>query len=383
MTAARSRGAGLTFGLALDLGAPGRSLRQVADGLQPIVDLAERRRFASLWVGEIYAPTPGAWAAPSSLAMLSWLAARTTTIGLGTGVLLVPAWHPLRLAYEAAVVDQLSAGRLTLGVGLGSRELWRRFGRDGVPGALMDATLNAVRALWTGSDGHHHDGLDIDGPVHPRPCQAGGPPILVGGLAPAAARRAARFDGWYAATNHHFGSQLRPAARRYLDALETTDPSKPPKIVVNRMAFAADTTKAALADGLPYVTALLEKYAALGGLVDEDGNPAKPTRDVLARMADSLCLIGSPERISEQLAEYRQAGVTHVNLRVSFGGMPVELTGRTVNLIADSVMGQGSSGTADPPGPAAAAGPVAAARTGRTGERSPDTLEKEPPCQKQ
>jgi alkanesulfonate monooxygenase SsuD/methylene tetrahydromethanopterin reductase-like flavin-dependent oxidoreductase (luciferase family) len=331
-------GDGIAFGLALDFGAEGKSLRQVADELQPIVELAERRGFASLWAGEIYAPTPGAWAAPSSLAMLTWLAARTTTIGLGSGVLLVPGWHPLRLAYDAAVVDQLSSGRLTLGVGLGSPELWRRFGRGGPRGRQMDASLNAVKALWAGADRYHEDGVDVDGAVHPLPCQPGGPPILVGGLVPAVARRAARFDGWYAATNHLLDAQIRPAARRYHDALEATDPSKQPVIAANRIAFAAETPKAAFAEGLPYVLNLLEKYAALNSLFDEDGRPVSPSRDALEPLVRSLCLIGSPASINEQLAEYRDAGVTHIQLRVAFGGMPIELVARTVNLIADSVL---------------------------------------------
>lgn len=330
---------GLAFGLALDLGAPGRSLRQVAEEVQPLVELAERRRFASLWAGEIYAPTPGAWAAPSSLAMLSWLAARTTTIGLGTGVLLVPAWHPLRLAYEAAVVDQLSDGRLTLGVGLGSRELWRRFGRDGPPGAQMDASLDAVRALWTGADAYRADGVEVVGPVHPQPCQKGGPPILVGGLAPAVAHRAARFDGWYGASNHHLDAQIRPAVRRYHEALvRRAEAGTRPSVVVNRITFAAETTRAAYAEGLPYVTALLERYAAWGGLLDEAGHPARPSSETIRSMVRSLCLVGSPEEIRGQLGAYRDAGVTGVQLRVAFGGMPVELAARTVHLIADSVL---------------------------------------------
>jgi alkanesulfonate monooxygenase SsuD/methylene tetrahydromethanopterin reductase-like flavin-dependent oxidoreductase (luciferase family) len=333
---------GLTFGLALDLGAPARSLRQVAEEVQPLVELAERRGFASLWAGEIYAPAPGAWAAPSSLAMLSWLAARTTTIGLGTGVLLAPAWHPLRLAYEAAVVDQLSEGRLTLGVGLGSRDLWQRFGRaDRPPGAQMDASLDAVRALWSGADAYHGGGLDVVGPVHPQPCQKGGPPILVGGLAPAVARRAARFDGWYGATNHHLDTQIRPAAERYRQALAEADPARRPAVVVNRIAFAAETTKAALAEGVPYVTTLLARYAEFGGLRDEAGRPATVSRDTVAAMLRSLCLLGSPEEIGGQLAAYRDAGVTQVQLRVAFGGMPVELAERTVHLIADSVLRDG------------------------------------------
>ncbi|MEV0663776.1 LLM class flavin-dependent oxidoreductase [Actinomadura luteofluorescens] len=379
MTATENGVGGLTFGLALDLAAQGRSLRQVADGLQPIVELAERRRFASLWAGEIYAPTPGAWAAPSSLAMLSWLAARTETIGLGTGVLLVPGWHPLRLAYEAAVVDQLSAGRLTLGVGLGSRDLWRRFGHDGAPGALMDAGLDAVRALLTGADGYHKDGLDIDGAVHPGPCQEGGPPILVGGLAPAAARRAARFDGWYAATNHHLDSQIRPAARRYLDALDAAGSSRRPVIAVNRIAFAAESTEEALAQGVPYVSALLEKYAALGGLVDEAGRPVTALPGALEPMVRSLCLIGSPERINERLAEYRDAGVTHVQLRVAFGGMPVELVDRTVNLVADSVLGRWRGDVPRPQTPADNNG----GRSIRDGGRPVDSFEEEPSCRRQ
>ncbi|MEU0313109.1 LLM class flavin-dependent oxidoreductase [Nocardioides sp. NPDC006273] len=92
----------------------------------------------------MYSQRSDAWAAPSALSVLSWLAARTTRVRLGTGVLLAPAWHPLRLAYEAAAVDQLSGGRLVVGVGAGTPALSGWFSNEAPTGRIMDELHDAV-----------------------------------------------------------------------------------------------------------------------------------------------------------------------------------------------------------------------------------------------
>jgi alkanesulfonate monooxygenase SsuD/methylene tetrahydromethanopterin reductase-like flavin-dependent oxidoreductase (luciferase family) len=115
---------------------------------------------------------------------LSWLAGITTRVRLGTTVLILPYRHPLLVARMAANLNDLSGGRLVLGVGVG----WARdeFAALGVPfhrrGALTNSALTAMRAAW-------EDTSDYPG---------GRIPIWIGGNSDAAIRRAARSgDAWH------------------------------------------------------------------------------------------------------------------------------------------------------------------------------------------
>jgi alkanesulfonate monooxygenase SsuD/methylene tetrahydromethanopterin reductase-like flavin-dependent oxidoreductase (luciferase family) len=132
--------------------------------------------------------------------VLAAIASRTQSILLGTGVVLGPLRQPIRLAEEAAVVDQLSAGRLLLGLGLGyvDDEL-RAFDSGGAPrGARLEAIIEILRFAWTGETfSYEADHIRLDRVrVTPRPYQAREIPILLGGYASAALDRAARLaDG--------------------------------------------------------------------------------------------------------------------------------------------------------------------------------------------
>ncbi len=178
----------------------------------------KRAGFASLWTGEhvVLVDDPTSWypyaddgrlAVPADadwldpMITLAAAAAVTTTIRLGTGVLLLPEHNPVLVAKQAASLDRLSGGRTTLGVGIGwSRE---EFAALGVPfarrGARTADYVAAMRRLWADDVSTHHGEFVAFDAVrcYPKPTR-GGIPVLVGGNSDAALARAAAWgDGWY------------------------------------------------------------------------------------------------------------------------------------------------------------------------------------------
>jgi len=149
-------------------------------------------------------PLPDDCVIPDPLDVLAYVAGVTTTLGLATGLLVLPLHNPLMLAKRAATVDRLSGGRLRLGVGLGwLREEIEAAGVDFASrGERADEAIDAVRALWSADprrgarfEGRHFSFAGVQS--FPRPARPGGVPIDVGGTSPAAIRRAARRgDGW-------------------------------------------------------------------------------------------------------------------------------------------------------------------------------------------
>ena len=138
---------------------------------------------------------------PDPLIWLAYVARSTSTIRLATGILILPERNPVVLAKELATLDQLSSGRVTLGVGIGW--LKEEFEALGIPferrGARLEESIAAMRALWgqerasyEGSTVHFHDLY-----LRPQP-GAGTIPIHIGGHSEAAARRAGRMgDGFF------------------------------------------------------------------------------------------------------------------------------------------------------------------------------------------
>jgi probable F420-dependent oxidoreductase len=161
--------------------------------------LAETLGFDSVWVSEHHGSGDGYL--PSLLPVLAGLATATSQVHLGTGVMLTPFHHPLRLAEDAAVVDLLSEGRLILGLGLGWREEeFRMFAvpqTQAVPRTVE--TVEILRKAWTG-DPFSHEGkvFRFDRvKITPPPAREAGPPIYLGGFVETAVRRAGRIGDGY------------------------------------------------------------------------------------------------------------------------------------------------------------------------------------------
>ncbi|MBR7672213.1 LLM class F420-dependent oxidoreductase [Streptomyces daliensis] len=173
---------------------------------------------------------------PDPLELLSFLAARTATIGLATGVLILPHHHPVVLAKRAATLDALSGGRLRLCVGVGwLREETEACGVDfATRGRRADEQVRVLRTLWShdGPEGATHEGEFFRFErvlCRPRPRRATGIPLHFGGHSTAAARRAGRYgDGFQplgveGAELTRLAGVMRDEAERYgrdPDALE-------------------------------------------------------------------------------------------------------------------------------------------------------------------
>ncbi len=138
---------------------------------------------------------------PDPLIWLAFVAARTSTLRLGTGILIVPQRNPLVLAKELATLDSLSGGRLILGAGIGWLE--EEFQALGVPFAgraqRMEEAIVAMRALWTQEQASFDGTTASFSNCFLRPQPPGGTiPVHLGGHSPAAARRAGRIgDGFF------------------------------------------------------------------------------------------------------------------------------------------------------------------------------------------
>ncbi len=163
---------------------------------------AETIGYDDVWLTEHHFCDDGH--APSILPLAAAVAATTQRIRIGTGVLLLPLHHAVRVAEDGATIDILSNGRFELGVGVGYRpQEFEGLGYQAADRAgRIDEGLEIIRRLWDGEtvdfEGVHYQikGARLEPPTVQEPR----PPLWVGGFAPVAVRRAARLGDGYIGT---------------------------------------------------------------------------------------------------------------------------------------------------------------------------------------
>lgn len=304
---------GLGFGLLSAQLRPGEEGWQRAyDETIALAVAAEEMGFTSIWTSEHHFVDDGYM--PSLHVVSAAIAQATSTIEIGTGVVLAPLLHPLRLAEDAATVDLLSRGRFTLGLGIGwSQTEFDAFGFDRrLRGKAMDEILRILPQAWSGEP-FHHAGAVYDLPdVGVRPTPAHRIPVLVGGSAQAAVRRAARLaDGV-------FGNAPAPSFVEHVtwirDELEKQQRDLADfRIVYYAVMIPAPSVDGAFAFGTEHLWQMMWKYGDMEASAARTGSvPAAPPFDDTKR--DRLygrgTAIGPPEKIVEELLGLReQTGV--------------------------------------------------------------------------
>jgi len=176
------------------------------DAIRRAAEQAEALGFDDVWVSEHIivpkdAPYPPSAVFYDPVLTLTWAAAYTKRVRLGTSVLVLPMRHPVPLAKELATLQNLSGGRLILGAGVGWMEA--EFAALGAPfrerGRRMDEGIALMKAVW------HEDPVTFKAHVIPAeienmrmlPPPSPRIPIWIGGSSEPALARAARLDGWH------------------------------------------------------------------------------------------------------------------------------------------------------------------------------------------
>jgi len=283
---------------------------------------AEAAGFDSVWLGEHH-NHPVLYPAP--LIGLAAIASRTHRIELGTGVLLLPLYHPVAVAEEAAMVDNISGGRLILGVGAGyAPEEFRAFGLSVKQrGSRLDEAATLLRRLWTETGvTHHGKHFSVDDvTIGPRPVQAPRPPLWFGAWTEPAIRRAARLgDAWLGGPSAKL-TEVVDCVQLYRAACEQVGRA-PGEIALFRYVFVGEThADAAATAGKPFIDAFESMYFRWPHPVVK--RPAGALD--IQSLAENRIILGSPKECIEQILHFQlEAGLTHLICRFSVPGITRE-----------------------------------------------------------
>ena len=272
----------------LSLGLPCAGAWATPDNIVTVARDADAHGFRGVWTFQRWLATPDLAGVYQSvldpLVTLGFAAAVTSRVRLGVAVVNGPFYSPVAIAKQLAALDVLSAGRLDAGIGLGWSPV--EYAAAGVPmeqrGRRYDEWLDCLNVLLTGADVSFEGTFFAVPPsrIAPPPVQRPRPPLLLGGNAPRALRRAGtRGDGWVSSSRMSL-DDVRASVRAVRDA--AAGAGKPP-----------DTMHCVVRG----VTVLRERPV--------DG-------------ADRRLLTGTVEQLRDDLAAYAAAGVDEVFLDLNF-----------------------------------------------------------------
>ena len=284
--------------------------------------LAESWGYRSFWLPESH--FTGESAIPEPLMLLAAVAARTTTIRLATTSYLLPLRHPLQAAEQVAVLDRLSRGRVTLGVGRGYQaamfdafSVSRRDKRR-----LFAWCLETMIRAWRG-ESVAEDGAEAV-TLSPLPVQQPHPPLWVAAFGPKALAQAGRLGAPYLASPMEPVERLRDNYRRHADACAGAGVALPPQVPIMRTLFVSEDAK--------LLARVRERLAAGARQI-----PSSGLRKGLPLAADDWALVGEPSEVRDKVAAYvEELGMTHLIVtRLRIGRIDSETLERSVRLAVE------------------------------------------------
>ncbi|HMG45686.1 MAG TPA: LLM class flavin-dependent oxidoreductase [Acidimicrobiales bacterium] len=356
-------GGRLTFGLSgLVTQADGTTPAAYHAAVRAAVDaaaLAEEVGLDAVWTSEHHFSSSGF--VPAPFVLLAAMAERTERVTIGTDVMLPSMWDPVRFAEEAAVVDQLSGGRLILALGIGYRD--HEFEGLGLRRRDRVARFTECIRVLRESAGGTVSGVGLIPdevlPTSPTPFQAAGPPVWGGGKVEAAVRRARRLGEGY------FASMMSPdGLRRRIGWLDDEAPLGDFALAQTMLLFtAARDAEAIAAPGLRRVQGYMQSWKAESepGGADaireerveattwrpgDEWQAATPRPDLTdeERLTHAL-VVGDPDHCVERLTPFVEAladapgdGPRHLSARLVYPAIPPGDTAECIRLFAKEVV---------------------------------------------
>jgi alkanesulfonate monooxygenase SsuD/methylene tetrahydromethanopterin reductase-like flavin-dependent oxidoreductase (luciferase family) len=303
--------------------------------------LGEALGFDSVWLEEHHGIREHYW--PSPMVGLAGIAARTERILLGTDIIVLPFYHPVRVAEDAAMLDIMSAGRFILGAAIGYKP--DEFALYQVPmekrGARFEEAIQLIRLLWTAEEvdfsGQYYQVRNLK--IEPRPAHH--LPIWLGGWGELSLERAARLaDAWLPGPTADL-TKLLDAQSSYFGKLEgigVDGASRPRPLTREAVIAGTDAAAREMAEEHLMISYRDEygggtwKHPLIGA---EDAAPVNQF-DALSR---DRFLVGSPETVISQIQHFRESfGVDHLIFRLYFPGLPHAFIMDEIRLLAKEVL---------------------------------------------
>ena len=328
---------------------PDITMDEVARHTLEMVQMADAGGFESVWAAEHHALEMTN--APNPFQILTWFAAHTERIRLGTAVVVAPYWHPISVAGQAALLDLYSGGRLEFGIGSGAYQ--REFDRmaNGLEQKegykYMQEMLPAVKALWQGD--YAHDGEYWSFPTAtstPKPLQQPHPPIWVAARAPVtfdwAVSNGCNIMSW--ALTRPF-SEVETYKQRFEDALKKSPGAVRPQFTTMRYTCVCDRPEDAdtpIKAAISQLGRFENLFKNLGGVVN--GFPEEINLTELSSrkefdreiLTENL-MFGTPDEVINKLRPYEQLGVDQFTYCASYG-LGLKEQKRSLELFINEVM---------------------------------------------
>ena len=297
----------------------------------------EELGFDSVWLEEHHSIRNHYW--PSPLMALAGIATRTTRVLLGTDIVVLPFYHPVRVAEDMAMLDLISDGRAIFGAAIGYRppefELYDINLED--RGARYVEMLKIIRALWTQEQVEYKGRFfNIKGCIEPRPAHP--IPIWLGGWGELSLKRAATLgDAWVPGPTANL-EKLLSAQKQYRAFL--SDAGKRPEDTATPL-----TREVVIAETRERAWELAETYVMVNYRDEYGGGWKHPligsqgqTPVALESLSSDRFIVGNPDDCILQIRRFVEAfGVDHLICRLYFAGMPHDHIMSELRLLAREV----------------------------------------------
>ncbi|TCM18029.1 alkanesulfonate monooxygenase SsuD/methylene tetrahydromethanopterin reductase-like flavin-dependent oxidoreductase (luciferase family) [Novosphingobium sp. PhB165] len=328
----------LGFGYLYDMRNPApwrRSPEALHAEVLDVVAETEALGFDGAWVPEHHLAEDGYMTSP--MVMLAAIAARTKRMALGAGIALGPLYEPLRFAEDCAVLDAISGGRLRMGLAIGYRA--REYAAHGLDfrkrGARFDEFLHVVRRLWAGETvDFAGDHFRLEGARVAALSSRGQVPLYIGGFAPKAMERVAKYgDGYFG------NADVWPLYRQKLEA-QGKDPAEANVWVQELMLVVAHDKAAAMDELAPHFLHVANSYAAWmaeDGAIGIDDPVFKPLTLDAFKASGTLRILTPDEAIDHFRGLREAAPVEHATMMMP-PGLPAERFLAYAKVFADDVI---------------------------------------------